>query len=80
VLLQRGCDCGFARGGEAREPNREAFLLTEGVALGAREGRVPCDVACVVLAMVWWGRGVSIYVAMLIKVRWLGMEWERCDE
>lgn len=41
VLLQRGGDGGFARGAEAREPEREALLSAELVALAAREGGVP---------------------------------------
>jgi hypothetical protein len=44
VLLERGCDGGFARGGQAREPDCEALLLAVLVALGAGEGRVPGDV------------------------------------
>lgn len=51
VLLERGRDGGLARGGQAREPDREALLLAEGLALGAREGWVPGDVAGL------WGRG-----------------------
>lgn len=45
VLLEGGGDGGFARGGEASEPDGEALLLAEGLALGAREGGVPGDVA-----------------------------------
>lgn len=45
VLLEGGGDGGFARGGEAGEPDGEALLLAEGLALGAGEGRVPGDVA-----------------------------------
>lgn len=45
VLLEGGGDGGFARGGQAGEPDGEALLLAEGLALGAGEGRVPGDVA-----------------------------------
>jgi hypothetical protein len=45
VLLERGCDCGLAGGGEAGEPDGEAFLLAETVALSAGQRWVPCDVA-----------------------------------
>ena len=45
VLLEGGCDCGFAGGGEAGEPEGEAFLLGVGLALGAGETLVPGDVA-----------------------------------
>ena len=45
VLLERGCDGGFAGCGEAREPDCEATLLAVGVTLAAGEGRVPGDVA-----------------------------------
>lgn len=45
VLLQGGGDGGFARGGEACEPDGEALLFAEGLALGAGEGGVPGDVA-----------------------------------
>jgi hypothetical protein len=45
VLLERGGDGGLARGGEAGQPDGEAALAGELVALTAREGRVPCDVA-----------------------------------
>jgi len=48
VLLERCRDGGFARRREAGEPDGEAFLLAVAIALGAREGRVPCDVAGVV--------------------------------
>lgn len=45
VLLEGGGDGGFARGGEAGEPEGEAALGAEGCALGAGEGGVPGDVA-----------------------------------
>jgi hypothetical protein len=47
VLLECGCDGRFAGCREAGEPDCEAFLLAKAVALSAREGRVPCDVAVV---------------------------------
>ena len=47
VLLERGRNGGFARGREAGQPDGEAALLAELVALMAREGRVPSDVAVV---------------------------------
>lgn len=49
VLLEGGGDGGFSRGGQAGEPDGEALLLTVGFALGAREGRVPGDVAGLVV-------------------------------
>lgn len=45
VLLERCGDGGFTGRGEAGEPDCEAGLLAEFVALAAREGWVPCDVA-----------------------------------
>ena len=45
MLLERGRDGGFAGGGQAREPDCEAALLAERVALGARERGVPGYVA-----------------------------------
>lgn len=45
VLLQRGGDGGFAGRAEAGEPEGEAALAPEGVALVAREGGVPGDVS-----------------------------------
>lgn len=45
VLLERRGHRRLARGREAGEPQREALLLAQVVALGAREGRVPGDVA-----------------------------------
>lgn len=45
VLLERGGDGGLARRREARQPDREAALAARLVALAAREGRVPGDVA-----------------------------------
>lgn len=45
VLLKRCGDGGFTGRGKACEPDCEAGLLAEFVALAAREGRVPCDVA-----------------------------------
>ena len=45
VLLERGCDGRLARRRQAGEPDGEARLLAECVALSAREGRVPGDVA-----------------------------------
>jgi hypothetical protein len=79
VLLERGCDCGFARGGEAREPDCEAFLLAGGVALGAREGRVPCDVAARGGMLVRFGEGGGIGY-LRCHVDGCVMKWGRCDE
>lgn len=45
VLLEGGGDGGFARGGEARQPDGEAALVAELVALTAGEGGMPGDVA-----------------------------------
>jgi hypothetical protein len=45
VLLQGGGNGGLARGGEAGEPEGEALLLAELVALPVGEGGVPGDVA-----------------------------------
>lgn len=45
VLLEGGGDGGFARGGEARQPDCEAALAAQLVALAAREGGMPGDVA-----------------------------------
>lgn len=45
VLLESGCDGGFPRGREAGEPDGEAALAAELVALMARERGVPGDVA-----------------------------------
>lgn len=45
VLLEGGGDGGFARGGQAGEPDGEAALAAELVALVAGEGGVPGDVA-----------------------------------
>lgn len=47
VLLEGGGDGGFARGRETGKPEGEAALLAELVALAAREGRVPGDVAII---------------------------------
>jgi hypothetical protein len=45
-MLFGGCrDGAFSGGGEAGEPEGEAFLFAKGVALGAGEAFVPCDVA-----------------------------------
>lgn len=57
MLLECGRDGGFARGGETREPDCAALLLAEGVALRARERRVPGDVAgrCFVRVDGWMG-------------------------
>lgn len=38
LLLELDGDGGFARGGEARQPDGQAVLLAEGEALGARKG------------------------------------------
>ena len=48
MLFGGCCDGAFSRGGEAGEPEGEAFLFAEGVALGAGETFVPCDVS------IWW--------------------------
>lgn len=45
VLLERSRDGRLSGRGKACEPDGEAGLLAECVALGAREGRVPGDVA-----------------------------------
>lgn len=45
MLLEGGSDGGLARGGEAGEPDGQALLLAGFVALLAREGGVPGDVA-----------------------------------
>lgn len=45
VLLERGGDGGFARGREACQPDCEAALAAQLVALTAREGGMPSDVA-----------------------------------
>jgi hypothetical protein len=45
VLLERRRDGRFSRRRETSEPDGEAGLLAELVALGAREGWVPGDVA-----------------------------------
>lgn len=45
MLLECGRDGGFSGRAEACEPDCEAALLAEGVALAAREGWVPGDVA-----------------------------------
>lgn len=45
VLLEGCGDGGLARGRETGQPQGEAALAVELVALGAREGRVPGDVA-----------------------------------
>lgn len=45
VLLEGGGDGRLARGREARQPDGEASLAAELVALAAGEGRVPGDVA-----------------------------------
>lgn len=52
VLFQGRGDGGLARGREAREPDGEAALSAELVALVAREGRVPGDVAVAVVVVV----------------------------
>lgn len=51
MLLESGGHGGFARGGEAGEPNGEALLLAGFVALLAREGGVPGDVAAVMVVV-----------------------------
>lgn len=45
VLLKRSCDRRLSRRRETGKPDGEARLLAECVALSAREGRVPCNVA-----------------------------------
>jgi len=45
VLLESDGDGGLSGGGETSEPEGETLLLAELIALGAREGCVPCDVA-----------------------------------
>lgn len=50
MLLESGSDSGLARGREASKPDGQATLTTELVALFAREGRVPGDVAVVLVS------------------------------
>jgi hypothetical protein len=45
VLLERGRNGGLSRRGETGEPDGEALLLAEAIALGARQRWVPGDVA-----------------------------------
>lgn len=45
VLLERGRDGGLAGGRQAGQPDGKAALATELIALAARQGRVPGDVA-----------------------------------
>lgn len=45
MLLEGRGDGGLARGGETREPEGQAALLAELIALSSREGGVPGDVA-----------------------------------
>lgn len=45
VLLERSRDGGLARSRQAGEPDGEALLLAEAIALSARQRRVPGDVA-----------------------------------
>lgn len=45
MLFERSCDGRLARGAETGEPDGEAALPAESVALAARQGRVPGDVA-----------------------------------
>jgi hypothetical protein len=45
MLLERGCDRGLSRRRKTSEPECEALLLAEPVALSAGKRRVPCDVA-----------------------------------
>lgn len=63
VLLEGDGDGRFAAGGEAREPEREARLVTQGAAFGVREPVVPCYVSDGGDG----GRGVS-----LVVVGWKG--------
>jgi hypothetical protein len=51
VLLQGRSDGGLARGREPREPDGEATLAAELVALVAREGGMPGDVAVAVVVV-----------------------------
>jgi hypothetical protein len=83
VLLERGGDGGLARGGQAGQPDGEAALLAELIALAAGERRVPGDVAVqpsVVLASLqrlvmggWRGRGADLrshgYVCRRVGMR-----------
>lgn len=47
-MLFEGCGYGrFTAGGEAGEPDCEAFLFAVGVAFGAGEGGMPCYVAVI---------------------------------
>lgn len=45
MLLERSCDGRLSRSRETGEPDGEAGLLAECVALLTGEGRMPCDVA-----------------------------------
>ena len=71
VLLKRSGDGRLARGGQASEPNGEAALLAECVALAAGERRVPGDVAAGREFMLRWemagygGAHVAIVCVML---------------
>ena len=66
VLLERCRDCGLSGCRETGEPDGEAGLLAVCVALLARKGRVPGDVAggcqyarsCVSLLCRWWDGGM----------------------
>lgn len=58
VLLQGRGDGRLARSREAREPDGEAALAAELVALMAREGGVPGDVAVAVVVVLVRDRGM----------------------
>lgn len=51
MLLEGRCDGGFSGGGEAGEPDCEAALFAQSIALVAQEAFVPCDVAVEVLIL-----------------------------
>lgn len=71
MLLKRRRNCRLARCGKTGEPDGEALLLAELVALVARERRVPCNVAvqelvCVFrVARSWRGSHGGAHVAIL---------------
>ena len=65
VLLESNCDCGFAGSGETCEPNCEAGLLAEFIALFSGERWVPGDVSGGFVRDGGVG-GVGTYVAILI--------------
>jgi hypothetical protein len=59
MLLERRCDGGLSGRREAGEPDGEALLLAEAIALSARQRWVPGDVAAYNVSdeAIWWGNG-----------------------